>query len=179
MTGYALLTGDWRRSPLRAVMWGGAAVVLLLPLAAMQLTAEVDWGLKDFATVALMLLAAGGAFEVAARASRSLAYRLAAAIGIGTAFMLILAGLAVGISDSPADGVFVGVLAVGVVGALIAGTGAKGLALAMTATAIAQALAATVALGAGLRPFLLAEGFAVLWLVSAWLFHRAAREPAA
>ena len=77
--------------------WGGAAAVLLVPLVAMQFTSEVNWGPEDFLAAALMLGAAGLAFELTLRLTRNPTYRLIAAVGIGIAFMLTWAELAVGI----------------------------------------------------------------------------------
>src|SRR6476620_4818144 len=51
-----------RRSPWRKVAWGGAALLLLLPLAAMQVTDEVDWGPGDFALAGTLVVGVGLAF---------------------------------------------------------------------------------------------------------------------
>lgn len=85
------------RGPMRMVLWGGAVALLLAPAVAMQFTTEVAWGPKDFATLALMLIVAGVAFELAAwRAMRPLQRSLAgAAISVG--FLLVWAQLAVGV----------------------------------------------------------------------------------
>lgn len=81
----------------RLVLWGGAAAMLLAPAVAMQFTGEVAWGPEDFATLALMLIAAAGTFELAAwRTMRPLRLSLVGA-AIGLAFLLIWAQLAVGI----------------------------------------------------------------------------------
>lgn len=53
------------------------------------------------------------------------------------------------------------------------------MARALVATALAQALVAVIALIAGLGlTFMLTGFFVALWLGSAWLFRRAAREQA-
>jgi hypothetical protein len=44
-----------------------AALILLLPLRAMQFTDEVVWDEADFAVMAAMLFGACGAYEMAAR----------------------------------------------------------------------------------------------------------------
>jgi lambda repressor-like predicted transcriptional regulator len=72
------------------------------------------------------------------------------------------------------------VLAVGIVGAVIARFRPAGMARALVATALAQALVAVVALiaQAGLAPVVLTTAFAAPWLASAWLFGRAAQQQA-
>jgi phosphoglycerol transferase MdoB-like AlkP superfamily enzyme len=78
-----------------------------------------------------------------------------------------------------------GVLAVAIIGAFIARFRAHGMARALAATALAQALVGVIALAAGFgstapsfpEAILFLTGFFVgLWLISAWLFRRAARE---
>jgi hypothetical protein len=76
------------------------------------------------------------------------------------------------------------VLAVGIIGAIIARFQPDGMARALVATALAQALVAVIALIAGmgypasppLELLFLNGFFAALWLISAWLFRKAARE---
>ena len=63
-----------------ALVWGGAAALLALPLVAMRFTREVAWTASDFAVMGAMLFAACGAWELATRASGSLAYRAGAGI---------------------------------------------------------------------------------------------------
>jgi hypothetical protein len=88
--------------------------------------------------------------------------------------------LAVGIignEDNPANLMYGGVLAVGIIGAVIARFQPHGMARALVATALAQALVAVIALIAGLGYTLILTGFFVaLWLTSARLFRKAAQE---
>jgi len=81
----------------RYLVWGGAAVLLALPLLAMQFTDEVDWTGADFIVMGLMLLLACTAYEIAAFVARSNAYMVAAALAVGGGFLTIWANLAVGI----------------------------------------------------------------------------------
>ena len=187
MTG-TMENGDERRGGAwRIVVWGGAAALLLTPLAAMRFTREVAWTGFDFAVFGAMLALACGAFELAARARGDWTWRAAAAVAIGAAFLLVWATLAVGFvgdPNNPANLMFAGVLAVAVTGGLIARWRPAGMARALVATAIAQALAGGVGVVSGLDPrpiTLLAPTavFVALWLVSAALFRRAARTPAA
>lgn len=79
---------------------------------------------------------------------------------------------------TPANAIFFGVVGLAVIGAAWARLTAQGMAYAMIAAAIAQAAAGFVALAAdGVSVFVLNAVFVVLWLVSAALFRRAARQP--
>jgi hypothetical protein len=91
----------------------------------------------------------------------------------------------IGTEDNPANLMFGGVLAVGIVGAVIARLQPQGMARALVATALAQALVAVIALITGLGSagpgwpgdiLVLTGFFAALWVGSALLFRKAARE---
>ena len=168
------------------VAWSAAALMLVLPLVAMQFTDEVNWDAADFAFATVLIVGTGIAFELAAKRSSSTAYRAAVAVALGAAFLLIWVNAAVGVigsEDDPANLMFGGVLAVGIVGALIVRFRPDGLAHALLATALAQAIVGVIALmyGLGLPHSQPAEIlglsglFAGLWLMSAWLFRKAAR----
>ncbi|XXX77423.1 hypothetical protein WMF30_01440 [Sorangium sp. So ce134] len=161
-------------------VWGAAALVLLLPGIAMQFTEEVAWGLADFAIFGAMLVGACGAYELSARGTSNHAYRAAVGVALAAAFILVWMNLAVGIignEGNPANWMYGGVLAVGIVGAILARFQPQGMERALVATAIAQASVAVIALLAGLGYTLILTGiFVALWLISARLFRRAARE---
>jgi hypothetical protein len=170
----------------RIAIWGGAAFLLLLPLVAMQFTDEVNWDETDFIVFGAMLAVACGTYEIAARMTGNSSYRLAVGVAVATAFVLVWMSLAVGIigtEDDPANLMYGGVLAVGVVGGIVVRFQPDGMALALVAMAIAQLLVAVIALSAGLgfpwsgppELLMLNGSFAALWLLSAWLFRRAAR----
>ena len=170
--------------------WAAAALLLLLPSIAMQFTNEVVWDLADFALDGALLVGTGVTFEAAARKTNNSAYRAAVGVALAAAFILVWVNGAVGVigtESNDANLMYGGVLAVGVIGALIARLRAHGMARAFFATALAQALVAVIALVAGLgstapiwpRDILMLTGFFVaLWLGSAWLFRKAAREEA-
>ena len=164
----------------RNVGWGAGAALLLVPLVSMQVTDEVDWGIEDFAVAFALVLGVGVTYELTVRMTRSTAYRAGVGIALAAAFLLVWINLAVGIigsEDNPANHMFFGVLAVALAGAAIARFRPRGMARALVATAAAQVLVAVIALGAGLG-FLgpVTVFFAGLWLASAWLFGKAARE---
>ena len=178
----------WPR--LRAALWAVAALILLAPLVAMQFTAEVKWDLADFAVAGALLVGVGLAFELAVRKTGNFAYRAAVGVALAAAFMLVWVNLAVGIigdEGNDANLMYGGVLAVGIIGAIIARFHPQGLARVLFAVALGQALVAVIALIAGFGypaptwpwGILMFTGFfAALWLISAWLFRKAAREQA-
>jgi hypothetical protein len=162
------------------------AFILLLPLLAMQFTDEVVWGLADFAVAGGLLFGAGLTYQLVARKAGNIAYRVAVGVAVAAALILVWMNLAVGLigsEDNPANLMYVGVLAVGIIGALIARLRPHGMARAMFATALAQALVAVIALIArlgypwsGPLEILVLNGFFVaLFVGSARLFRRAAR----
>jgi hypothetical protein len=136
----------------RMLAWGGAALVLLLPLVAMQFSADVNWSVWDFALAGTLLGGALLAYELAVRKTGNRAYRAAAALALVGALLLIWITGAVGIigsEDEPANLMYALVLAVGIIGAIVARFQPRGMARALFATAVAQALAGIIALAAG------------------------------
>ena len=83
----------------RAIYWSAAALILLLPAIAMNVTAEVAWGPGDFALMAGLLAMVGIGIELALRASLTAKMRLLAIAAIVGAFLLVWAELAVGLFD--------------------------------------------------------------------------------
>ncbi|MGH6965794.1 MAG: hypothetical protein ACREE0_15040 [Phenylobacterium sp.] len=166
-----------RLGPWRLVLWGGAALALLAPLVAMQFTDEVAWTGFDFAFAGALMLGVGVAYEAAVRVRRDIAYRAAVAVALAAALALVWVNGAVGIigsEDNPANLMYGGVLAVGIVGAGVARFQPAGMARALIATALAQAVVSAIALAAGVATLALNAGFIGLWLGSAWLFRKAA-----
>ncbi len=177
--------GARRGNPWRLAIWGFAGCLLLLPLVAMQFTDEVNWTGSDFAVFGAMLAIACGAYEFAARMSGSKAYRAGAGIAVAAGFLLVWVNLAVGIIQDtahPANLMFVGVLMVGIAGALVARFRPRGMARALVATAAAQGLAGAIGLvffraegpQQAMALFVLTGFLAAMWLVSAWLFRKSA-----
>jgi hypothetical protein len=152
---------------------------------AMQFTDEVHWTGFDFVFAGVMIGGTGLAYELAVRASGSLAYRAGVAVALAASFLLIWVNGAVGIigdEDNPANLMYGGVLAAALVGAIVARFRAAGLMRAMLVAASGQALVAAIALIGGLGAseppgpigILALNGFFVLlWLFSAFLFRKA------
>jgi len=174
-----ILAGD-RWSYWRIAMWGGAALLLALPAIAMQLNASgVDWSAGDFIVMGAMLGVACGACELAARASANGSYRVAAGIAIGTAFLTVWVNLAVGMigsEDNPYNQLFGGVLLLALGGSVAARFRPRGMAWAMVAAAVAQAVLGAIGLPVDQRGAIFSMIVALPWLLSALLFRRASRE---
>jgi hypothetical protein len=77
----------------------GTAVLLSIPLIAMQFTTEVDWELGDFIIMAILLFGTGSIFVAVARVTPR-KYRLLIGIGVLITFLAVWAHLAVGIVDT-------------------------------------------------------------------------------
>ena len=114
------------------------------------------------------------------------AYRYAVGVALAAVFVLVWLSLGVGIIGADGDRanlMYAGVLAVGIIGSLIARFQPRGMARALVAMAFAQALVAAIALALGLgvpysppAEIVALNGFFVaLFAGSAWLFQRAAR----
>ena len=168
--------GPRRRWSIRA--WGAAAALMVLPLAVGLVTGEVGWDVADFAFLGAMLVVACGTYELASRVAPHSSYRAAVGVALVAALILIWMNLAVGIigtEENPLNLMYGGVLAVGIVGTVIALGRSHGMARAMVATALAQLLVAVAAQIAGHFTWILTGFFAALWLLAAWLFREAAR----
>jgi hypothetical protein len=160
-------------------MWGSAAFLLLLPAIAMRFTSQVDWDGRDFITIGIMLAGACATCELAARASGNGAYRAGAGVAVATAFLTVWANLAVGMIGDEGNStnlLFGGVLAVALVGSIIADFRSAGMARTMIVTGIAQGLAGAAGFSADPRGAAFSMAFALPWFVSTWLFRKAARE---
>lgn len=159
------------------------AFILLIPL-----LAEWPWTLTDFVFAGSLIFGTGLTYVLVARKAGNIAYRAAVGVALAAAFLLVWINLAVGIignSGDLANSMYIGVLAVGIIGTIIARFRTHGMARALFAMALAQALVAVIALifglGSGSPPgvlgILILNGFFVaLFVGSALLFRYAGRE---
>jgi hypothetical protein len=180
--------GGGRANRWRLAAWSTAVLILLLPLVAMQFTDQVNWGLGDFALAGALLFGTLLTFELAVRSTGSLAYRGAVGLALAAAVLLIWVNLAVGIigsEDEPANLLYACVLAAGLAGALLARFQPAGMARALFAAALAQALIAVLAVAAGwgaggsywpLDLLALNGVFVALFAASGMLFRYAAHD---
>lgn len=179
MAKEAAYTSARRVFPWRLLGWSIPAILLLLPLIAMRFTEEVNWTASDFVFAAVLFGSVGLAFELIVRRSSSLAYRLGAAIAVIAAFLTVWVNAAVGMigsEDNPYNLLFLGVPAVALAGAILARFRAAAMVWAMGVAAGMQAGLGLFGMSADPRGGILSTGFAVLWLLSAVLFAKAAQE---
>ena len=157
-----------------------AAVLLMVPLVAMQFTGEMNWTLFDFVVMGALIVGTGVTFELALMRADTIGYRAAVGVALASAFLLVWMNLAVGIIGSSAHGanvLYFGVLAVGGVGSFVARFRPRGMARSMVATALAHTGVGVAALIAGwgspAHVVVLTGTFSLLFLASAWLFQNA------
>ncbi|MES2444887.1 MAG: hypothetical protein V4574_18850 [Pseudomonadota bacterium] len=181
MAGATLNGNESNGFPWRVLGWGGAALLLLLPL-----VLRAPWTLSDFIVAGVMLGTAGLVLELAVRSSASLAYRVGAGLAVAASFLLVWVNGAVGFlgdEGNPANLVFAAVLGIALLGSVIAGFRPAGMARAMFAAAAAQLLIGAIAIplgwaspgNAGLFEVVIGTTlFTSLWLVAGALFRKAA-----
>lgn len=161
----------------RIVGWSIPALLLLVPLVAMRFTDDVAWTASDFLFAGVLLASVGLAFELIVRRSGNRAYRLGAALALFAALLTVWVNAAVGMigsEDNMFNLLFGGVLAIALVGALVARLEPAGMARAMVAAAVAQVAASAAGLSTDLRGAVLGAAFAGPWLLAALLFRKAA-----
>lgn len=81
----------------RVIYWALASLVLIVPAVGMQLSDEVKWGPRDFLVMGLLVVLVGLALEAVVRLGMTRAKQGLALLGVGAAFLLIWAELAVGV----------------------------------------------------------------------------------
>ncbi len=157
----------------------GALALLMVPLVASQLVPGWNWNAGSFVIVYLLFFGTGMAYAVIARKMGAWSYKA----GVGVA---LVAGFALGwsnmvqVADSghPENLVYYSVLAVGVVGALLARLQARGLArtsfvMAATLALIALLLPSGAPPDMALRMAIGHGVFVALFTASGLLFRRA------
>jgi hypothetical protein len=173
------------RSKRIVLIAAGTALLLLVPLAAMQFSGEMAWDAFDFAVAGVLVFGTGLAYELIAARGSNAAYRFAVGLALAATFLLIWMNLAVGLigsENNPANLLYGGVLAVGIAGAIAARLKPKGMARTLFAMALVQALVPFVAMMIWKPPFTMGmlgvlgvnAIFVLLFSGSALLFRRAA-----
>ncbi len=164
-----------------------AAFLLLVPLFAEMFLEGMDWGLFDFVAAWILLFGAGFTYRLIARKVNNINYKAATGVAVTTALFLVWSNLAVGLigsEDNAANWMFVGVLALGLLGAIITRFQSKGMSKVLFSMALAHLLISIVALLAGLHlipqssigKILGVNGFfAFLWIASGLLYRNAAK----
>lgn len=164
---------------LRITGWSLAVLFIAFNVIATQFDTGAHWGSEDviFATVVFGVV--GGLLELAAHASTSLSYRIAAAVGAGAGLLLLWVNVALGIvgsDDHPANGDYLVVLVAAIAGAVVAFGNPRLLFRAMLGAAGAHLLIGALHLRYGFEAAAINLFFVALWTASALLFRRAANE---
>ncbi|MFH1070912.1 MAG: hypothetical protein V1794_14940 [Candidatus Glassbacteria bacterium] len=163
------------------------AGILLIPFFGNIYVDGWNWHWYTFVLAGTLLFGAGLTYEFVAKRMSNKAYKFAVGLAVGTAFILSWGNMVrVSESENPANLMYYGVLAVGVIGALIARFEPRGMARALFAMALAQMLVPVIVLIISnpdtwsppgvLGVFVLNSFFALLFVGSALLFRHAARE---
>jgi peptidoglycan/LPS O-acetylase OafA/YrhL len=128
-------------------VWAVVVVlILMIPLVAMQVSDEWNWDLFDYIFICTLLFGAALTYELVARKYNG-AYRIAVGVAVLTAVLLVWINAAVGIiGDGPVNLMYFGVLAVGLIGALVARFRPRRMSRALFAMAVAQMLVPVIAL---------------------------------
>jgi hypothetical protein len=157
----------------------GALAALMVPLVASRVVEGWNWKPRGFVIVYLLFFATGLAYALIARKMGAWSYKAAVGVALVAGFALGWSNM-VQVADSghPENLVYYIVLAVGVVGALLARLQARGLALTLSAMAVTLAVIALM-LPSGAPPDMarrMAIGhgvYVVLFLASGLMFRHA------
>jgi len=166
--------GGGRGNRGRVVLWGLAALLLLLPW-----VANAQWTAFDYAVTAVLLGGTGLVAELVVRRTSNTAYRAAAGLAVAAALLSFVANGAVGMIGSEDNGYnlfFIGVIGLALAGAAAARFRASGMALAMLVAGLVHSGVALYGTQADMRGGIFSLGFAGLWLLSAALFRKAAED---
>ncbi|HYD86481.1 MAG TPA: hypothetical protein VEA80_03335 [Vitreimonas sp.] len=168
-----------------------SVIILLTPLVAMQFTDEVNWTVGDFVFAGALLLGSGITYELAARVG-NLAYQAGVVVALGTGVLTMWVTGAVGIigsENNPGNLLYLGTVALAILGAILTLGAAAWMRWAMAVVALATAAVPFIAYYAGVadprRDVLAPEVIAATgvltigWLLSARLFHEALRRASA
>jgi predicted membrane channel-forming protein YqfA (hemolysin III family) len=162
--------------------------ILLLPFIGMQFSDEVNWTLSDFVFAGVMIFGTGLFYKFITRKSQDMLYRVAIGFALLTGFILIWVNMAVGIvgsEDNPANLMYFAVIAVGLIGALLARFESNKMASVMFVMTGAQGIVAVIILTLGLYQtppssvvhIISVSGFfMVLFIVSGFFFRYAIQE---
>lgn len=156
------------------IVWGAAAALIIAPILAMDMVEER----ADLAFLGALLLMVGVGYEIAARLPVRFAYAAGLALAVLTGLAHVVINGAVGIigsEDNPANRIYLAVLAVAVLGSLVALLRARWMVWAMAAAAATQIAVFAYAWATGLGftgP--ITVFFSAMWLIAGGLFRRAA-----
>jgi len=124
------------------------AIILLIPLSAKLITEEMAWTLSDFIFMGLLIFCTGTTYTLitrllAPRFGDNIIYRVAIGLSLFAGLFLIWSNLAVGIigsEDNLINGLYYGVIFVGIIGAFMSRFKPKGMSLSLLAMALTQGI---------------------------------------
>lgn len=87
-----------------STLYGIPAMLLVLPLVAMQFTKEVNWTVSDFVIGGILLFGTAGIIDFVLRKVKSRRNRIMLSVSVLLVLMLIWAELAVGLFGTPFAG---------------------------------------------------------------------------
>ena len=158
--------------------------VLLIPLWGEFYVDGWNWGWHGFVNAGIFVFSGALIYQLVAKTMSNKVYRFAMGLAVASAFVLTWANFVAMADVNPANATYFAVPVIGFTGAAIARLRARGMALAMVVTAIAQMLVPFIALvfwkttlgrGEAVPVIGLNGVFIVLFAISALLFRRAAR----
>ena len=163
------------------------AIILLTPLIAMQFpNSGVNWTVSDFVFAGGILLGAGVSYELAARVG-GLAYQAGVVVALGTGILTLWTTGAVGIigsEDNPGNLLYLGVVALAIASAIIAGGRGPRMVYAMALATFATLSVPVFAYNGVANPasdvmapevFIATGVLAAGWALSAFFFHQASK----
>jgi hypothetical protein len=162
-------------------------LILLVPFVAMQFTNGVNWGVGDFIIMGALIFGTGLAYVLLTIFASNLLYKAAIACALGTTFFMVWANLAVGLIGAGShwgNMMYMGVVAIAIIGSIISKFTSGGMERAMYATAFSIVLVAAIALianmdeypGSSVNEIIMVNGFfALLYAVSGVLFRYASQ----
>jgi hypothetical protein len=174
----------------RRSLWKAPALITALILAILELANHFvdgwNWPPGAFVVFGILIFGIGLTYELVTRNVDTIAYRSAVGLALVSAFVLVWMNIVQAADDvNPAAMVYLSVPVLGIIGASMARFHSRGMARALYATALAQALVLVIALtrnppvtswtAAVWRGFAGNTLFVMLFVGSALLFRTAAR----
>lgn len=126
------------------------AFLLLIPLVAMQFAGEVNWDLSDFVIMGILIFGSGLTYILVAKGADNFVYRVDIGVALVAVFLLVWVNLAVGLigaGPNPGNLMYIGVLAVGVIGITIANFNLRGMQRVIFAMVLSLVLVIVLSMG--------------------------------
>jgi hypothetical protein len=179
--------GGGRRRSLWKIPAIVTVLVLLIPFLGNLLVDGWNWNFGGFVLAGTLVFGTALAYELVTRNRDRIAYRAAAGVALAAAFVLVWMNFVQAADDvNPNAMIYLGVPIVGIIGAAMARLRPHGMALALFATAFAQAVVVVALIirnpqvtswtSAASRGFGLNAFFVIVFFGSALLFRKAARQ---